>query len=411
MRTAFDVSEIPKLFFGSLILVCITIPFSIQINSALIALTLSLGIAYYIISKKRKLSLGVHGSTFLVLYFASFIGFLNSRNTEPVAFDIEQKLSLLVIPLIYALGPALEKGKVKFLQLSFAIATLAVCLHGFRNGFYLGYQGEELYNNLIINHPYLGIYCVSSLIFLMAIVPEEQYAWRRILIWSLIVFFVLYLGILFAKMSIVVFFVLSFLYLLWHLYNRKRLKLITFILILTITSTAYLIYVNPMGRDITKRILQFKQFDWNQYDPVIVNSLNLRFIKWTCSAEILKRENNWIFGAGTGDVQGLLNACYKERINKDTFLAASNYNSHNEYFTYWLNLGIVGLFAFGFHFIMLMRMHIARNDIAGILFTLGILLFCITESVFETQKGIVFYAYFQSLYIFRMDGPTPSIKI
>jgi O-antigen ligase len=390
-----------KAFFWSLALFVITLPYSIRLNNIFLIVSAVAACANYLAlgrpairSKKRLLLM-------TVLYFICLVGIVTSQNIKPALFDLEQKLPLLLVPIIFAFGSTIEKKPANLLLTIFIIATAGVCLHGFRDGFFWGYEGEELYGRLLVRHPYLGMYCVFCFFCCLELFrksdKENKYRYAYLIGAT---FFTWYLVVLFAKMALVAFAILLYIYILWLLFENRKKTVFGGVLIATLLVIIYAALVNETGREITTNVLSFRNFEWDQYDPQIVNSVNLRFVHWGCSWEALKQDNNWLIGAGTGDAQEYINQCYVGRFGAESVFAIDNFNSHNQYLTTWLNLGIIPLLILVGHFLIILVIYFRERFLLGVIFVIGIMFFCLTESILEAHKGVTFYALIQSLFLF-----------
>jgi O-antigen ligase len=387
--------------YGLLLLVCASLPFSILVNSYLIVITIITCLFYSFFNGLEKREGNKYYALLIVMYLLNLFSFSTSQNFKPVLTDLEQKIPLLTFPIIFLLGPKLSDNKIRTILITFVCSVAIVSLLSFRNGFYWGYRDEALYDNLLIRHPYLAMYSVLCFFFCVEIIPETKAKLVRWFFILLAIFFVFFLVTLFAKMSLVTFIILVFLYGVFKLYHNKKKNLAFIVVLLLILAMVYAGGMNQTGRELVKKIFSFTNLEFNEYNPTIVNSLNLRMIHWSCSFDILFSQKNWLWGAGTGDAQVLLNECYANKIGAGSFLVKDNFNSHNQFFTFWLDLGIGPLLFFLFHFVAILWLYIKNKDLLAIVFTVGILFFCITESIFEVQKGIVFYSLFQSMFLSR----------
>lgn len=225
----------------------------------------------------------------------------------------------------------------------------------------------------------------------------NQVKYLKSITFVLVVFYCFFLISLFAKMAFLVLAILLLLYLLIQLVKRNKHLIVGLILVTTVSGLSYLTFFTNKGKEVTETALSLTEFDWVNYDPLWVNSVNLRFIKWKCAAKILSENKNWLWGTGTGDSQPLLDKCYSDQLGPSSFFVTEHYNSHNQYFTTWLNQGLIGILFLLLHFGFFLRQHYLTGNTLGIIFTMGIMMFCITESIFEVQKGIVFYTFFQLL--------------
>jgi O-antigen ligase len=388
-----------KVFFILIALLAVSIPLYIRINSILLIVTFcSVGLMFLYTKERTK------GAEFLyllliALYFLHFIGLVNSDNLKVALFDLEQKVPLLVMPLIFMLSPAIEKRHFHLTLLSFVGITTVLCLLSFRNGFYFGFKNVQWYDSLLVHRPYLGMYCVFSIFICIDLLKDILSPKYRYVLFLLIIFNAVYLVILFAKMAIISLVVLAITYSFLHNIFNKNYRLAISISGFCFLCILYLGLFNEKGNTIVKKVMTFDTFDWDNYIPVVVNSMNLRFTNWSCSAEVLSENKNWLYGAGTGDTQQLLLNCYAEKAGNDSVFYIERYNSHNNFLTVWLHLGLFPLIFFIVHFLYFIYFYFINKNLLGIIFTFGIMLFCLTESVFEVQKGIIFYAFFQSLLI------------
>jgi len=137
----------------------------------------------------------------------------------------------------------------------------------------------------------------------------------------------------------------------------------------------------------------------------------IRLAIWSCSKDIL--QNNWLFGVGTGDVQDNLQEAYEKR--KFYFASRYNrYNAHNQYLQLWIGNGIISpILLIGCLIIPLFLLY--RNNTLKSPYTLFLVfsaLIFFTESIFDTNKGIIWYSFFNSIFAFTyLYKSIPDLKI
>ncbi|MCX8491977.1 MAG: O-antigen ligase family protein, partial [Cyclobacteriaceae bacterium] len=108
---------------------------------------------------------------------------------------------------------------------------------------------------------------------------------------------------------------------------------------------------------------------------------------------------------GVGDVQNKLQEVYKRYFLKYSYM--EKFNAHNEYVQTLLGLGFVGLIILLFTLAFPFYLAYKKQEIIYILFIALFAYCCITESMLHVQKGIVFYAFFNSLFLSQlMNGAT-----
>lgn len=399
--------SVEKIYHFFLLLLCASIPLAIRLNSLLMVATFGLAAFHFFYTGKKLSNNTKYLWIFVVLYIIHFIGFANSEEFKPVNFDLEQKLPLLAIPLMIAIGPEITARHLFNNLCAFVCVLVIVCLLSFRNGFFIAYYDDALFDSLLVHRPYLGMYCVFAIFVCIEFFRSAQSAKIKGLSVLLVLFFILFLFVLLAKMAILGLFILGLIYLAVRLYKSRKFALLTIFLATGFIVLCYFTLINERGRDITHRLTTFSFFEWSDYDATIVNSANLRFIKWSCTAKVLADDHNWLFGAGTGDAKKMLTACYAERLGEDSFFVQRAYNSHNSYLTVWLHLGLLPLLFFVFHFLIILYKQFKLTTLIPLFFTLCIMTLSMSESIFEVQKGVVFYAFFQSLFLFAKE---PNIK-
>ncbi|HCW06623.1 MAG TPA: hypothetical protein DGG95_04570, partial [Cytophagales bacterium] len=100
-------------------------------------------------------------------------------------------------------------------------------------------------------------------------------------------------------------------------------------------------------------------------------------------------------GVGTGAGTNAMIDFYS-RFNQST--VGLTHNSHNQYLQTWMESGIVGLIAFLFCLFgfLLLKIKVPPSYLA---FIIIFSLMCLTESIGERQKGVVFFTLFQSLFL------------
>ncbi|MBL4734406.1 MAG: O-antigen ligase family protein, partial [Flavobacteriales bacterium] len=108
--------------------------------------------------------------------------------------------------------------------------------------------------------------------------------------------------------------------------------------------------------------------------------------------------DNWIFGVGTGDVKDELIARYAE--NGLTGIVEKRLNAHNQFLQSFAALGIFGFLSLLIALLAAAIYAIKRKNLVYFMFVIIIIVNALTESILEVQAGIVFYTFFNSLFMF-----------
>ena len=120
---------------------------------------------------------------------------------------------------------------------------------------------------------------------------------------------------------------------------------------------------------------------------------------WETSIELLKE--NPLVGVGTGDVKDVLKQRNREKGLEH--LVELNLNSHNQFLTLGVALGGIGMLLL---ILLVFTAFVYGCLVSGDLWIhrlimLGIFLFFLTESAFETQAGVVFFTFLIGLISFK----------
>ncbi|MDN5201634.1 O-antigen ligase family protein [Fulvivirgaceae bacterium BMA10] len=261
-------------------------------------------------------------------------------------------------------------------------------------------SNHSLTDIIDINATYFSLYVgFSALIMAREIVVNymRMSKWKFVLYSAIVIFLGITLIMLGTRMTIIAFTMVASFSIV--IYFKKRGKLayglgLLFILIVILTTS---VYFNPVLKERVKEAINYNsEYSINK----AWGGRALRLLKWKCSLEIIK--DNLLFGVGIGDVQDSLNECY--RTNKYTpllFWKGVKYNAHNQYFETALSSGVLGLMILIGCFFIPFKTAIENGAYLYAMF-LGFIFLCfLTESLLLRNKGVMFYAFFNSLFAFH----------
>ncbi|HEY6064268.1 MAG TPA: O-antigen ligase family protein [Chitinophagaceae bacterium] len=250
---------------------------------------------------------------------------------------------------------------------------------------------------------YFSLLVFVDLIFLMETLKTREWLFNRV-IHLILVFFFSVLLILLSSKLVIIFYGVYLLY--YFLTFRKTSKLkkpviVGFILFLFVGLSLLFMTSNPVSnrfKEIVQGDLAVVQKD--SYHPSdYFNGLQFRLLQWKLVPEILNENKSWWTGVGAGNAQQLLN---KKYISKNMYQGKPGtgdsgylvYNTHNQLLESLLKNGIPG--AVLFLLICFALLQIAwKNKNNMLRFTILLLFFhAFTESVLETQYGILIFTFF-----------------
>lgn len=393
------------LWFLFLVLIAFTLPFTILLNNIFIILFCIVSLVNIFYYKKYKLKNRNLLILFLILYFVHFIGFLNSDNIGAVFFEFEQKASLLVFPLIIGFSPVIKNKHVYIILIFFTLATTVASLITFRDGIYPAWQDLSIQYKLILHRPYIGLYCVASIFFLGHLFNKLNTNRLKIFVILLMAYHLCFIVLVLAKMSIIAFVLALSICFSLQLYFNKKFKILFSVIAVVLCIFLYLILLDNKISQGLVNIFTLKAFSWENYDSLLVNSFNIRFVIWDCALQVLNTDLNWILGAGIENSEELLISCYTNKFGS-SFFSEMAYNPHNQYLSFWIKFGLLIFIIFTFKLITLFIIAVKGKKLMPLAFIIVIGVVCMSESMLEVQKGVVFYSFFSTILFLNEPSTT-----
>lgn len=117
-------------------------------------------------------------------------------------------------------------------------------------------------------------------------------------------------------------------------------------------------------------------------------------MRWECAWNLIKKQPIW--GYGSGDEISLLKEQYLKRKMMVSY--SEEFNTHNQYIAFLLKNGIIGLIIFLLMMIYFFRLAILKKDFVYFSFLLVLSVGLITENILDTNKGIFYFAFFNTLF-------------
>ncbi len=381
-----------KLTYFLFIGIALCIPLSKVIISPLLILLVIVSFRTFI-KNKYTLNKRINKSTYLLVLFYGLhvVSYFLSHNTAKAAFDLQIKLSFIILPLCYLLNENIQQVKLKSLTKAFVlgnfIASILCVTYGLAKFNITQSWDSFFYSELsYFHHPsYYAMYVCITL-FAIGYRLHRNYNhlfWLKMvgIAWCIIM-----LLLLNSKTGIVVLLLLIPIggyYLVYLKQSLIRLIALTvffigLMLVLLYTSEslsyrvkeAYLALTTTTVADKNKHLstTTMRQFIWND-------------------ALLLIKQNK--LGYSTGDVNYALVQQYK--ISGNTQAANAQLNAHNQFLQTTLALGVVGLFVL---LSLLIYPLLTINKSIRVIYLFFILIVSVnflTESILETQSGIVFF--------------------
>jgi hypothetical protein len=358
-----------------------------------------------------------------LFYALHVISYTYSQNKEQSLFDLQAKLSLLIMPVVIGAGISINRKTIERIFFYFTCAITILGIACIAYAVYRCTQEGYIYWPFFFYHRltepvdptavYIALYTLLSIASLLFFIWEDKYTgkfkkYKNIVIVFQIIFFVL----LSSRLLIVLLIVLMLPFYLRKLLYHSNISipnmlafsgtLVTIVLILFLTDNP----VRKRFNDIFEKKLDvaWKQ-DYSHTAQKEFNNITLRLMLWRFGIDNMNEHSLWLTGAGNGDVVDLQNTQLATHgidvYNTDPSKRSEfyNINLHNMWLQTLLMLGIFGVLVFCFiTFPPLFYIRLIEYRHLFFIYHISILLFMFQEASFQTQSGIVYYSFFTTLF-------------
>ena len=403
---------------------------------------------------------------FAMTWFMYLIGMIYTENTSVGWTQVSKKLGFLVFPVIFVISDMSYITKTRFKAISNSL-VLGCILFFFMNLFYAVYDvvfngagserffDQELMKLYYVHHSYLSMYAGLGLMFcFMEIFGDGN---RKVKILNGIAYIILVVFTILIRsraglICMVLLFVLQWIWLTFIMKKKKMGWAMGGVFVLAIAA-AIIAFPQSVAR-ITNTISDIKS----------EHSSDHRLVQFKGYKAVL--EENWLWGAGTGDRTAVTQQSYQQykdkivekitpemavvidevidnqyyepdySMRRDMMAKAPKYgvepdtigkylveyqfirfaidneiNAHNMFFETLISVGIIGVMLLLAYFIIPLMLWIKRKqfDMLYFSFLLMIGFNALFESIFEVQLGIIFFCFFNAL-LFYISFGTKSIK-
>jgi hypothetical protein len=352
----------------------------------------------------------------LLFYFLQIAALAYTNDLATGMVQVQLKITLLIIPIALNYNNYLNSSFRDKIMPYYVLLMALVMLYCFGVAAfkYPTYHDSSVffYHTLVSPlHQHaiqFSIYVFIGFVYLLERVRRHTFILNRPFHFFAVFYYIIFIILLASKMVIIFSFLSIIFYIILSIKKSGAFKgrfifsaILSFLILFTLIGTQ-----NPVSfrfRDIFKGDIDL--FEKDQFTPgVYFNGIQFRLLQWKLVAEILTEQKAWIFGVSPGDAQHVLDKKYSslnmyvgdhERKSHGYL----SYNTHNEFLESALQTGILGLIVFLIICAGFIRMMIYSNDTEFWLVGTLILLYCFLESVFQTQYGVLLFAFFP-LFLF-----------
>ena len=333
-----------------------------------------------------------------ILWLIPFIQLILTSSLADYWPKIETKLSIILIPLIILISLDLNKEillKLLKLFLFGSILSCIICIINASFSFFISANYNSFfYQELsIFHHPsYFSMYLNFSigLLYINFIKPIESFNIKRKLSLFLIIFLTLMTLLVSSKNGWATNIFLHSFFLVLFFKNKKfNIEYLSFI-VLIIISLSLIKQIPSLkwrAKEFTKNITNSSRSS--------TSSTIARIIAWESAFELIKKRPLLGYGEGLSKIE--LNKIYLKKGHTSIL----NLNAHNQFIQHQLDHGIIGTIFLLFFTIIMWFFSLIVKDYLYTLFLTIVIINFMTESILETQSGIVFFALFNTLFFFN----------
>jgi O-antigen ligase len=340
---------------------------------------------------------------FASLYFIHVAGLIFTDYMDQGLFDLEVKLSLLVFPIIFSTRPLIfEKINQVFRAFVAGGVLSALFLLG-RATYYFFSSGENKFFyeafSVLVHTSYVSMYFNFLMAWIIMGLLKRgsiRAPYSVSMSWLLLFFFTIVNVFLFSKMGMISMVLMFFCF--GTYYVRLSRRYITgtvvfglFLFGLFMASTKIPVIKSRVDYTVAA-------FTKDTIDITSNESSEVRMLVWSAANDIIGK--HFFTGVGTGDTKPMLLRAYASRGMKGAF--EHRLNAHNEFYQVFLTVGVIGFIILLACLLVPLVIAVKKRSLIYLIFLILIILNFIPESMLETQAGVMFYAFVNSMLFFSI---------
>lgn len=359
-----------------------------------------------LVEKLRQVIQNPLALLFISIYLVWIVWLIPTSNLKAGMDALVLKVSLIVFPVIFFAPGNLRIPPVRMLLQFFILGCVLCCLILLSIATYTflaqsdnHFTYTELTAPLALHPAFISMYlvfCILSLLLPFLERKKGHLFGKPFYTVSLLLFFIIMIFLLSARQEIIALLMLLPASLLYYFYRSRRIVMGMLITLSVIISMLVALLMIPEARMRIERMQAQLEETYSNDAP---NSITIRKAVWQSAGEIIS-EHPW--GVGIGDVNDALKEKY--RAKNLLWPLHANLNAHNQYLQTTMATGIPGIVFFIAAMMAALRLSVIRPAYNYLLF-LVLFLFCIiTECMLETESGVVFFSFFNSLLAVEANG-------
>lgn len=347
-------------------------------------------------------------------FLLGFIALTWSDDKSQGIKDLQRQLAILLLPVIFSLleinFARYKKNILLFLPVSCTLTILYLYTDAFRIILFYDMPLHSILSISFINHnfsepvgihaTYLSLYSALSLSVLIQYIIEEKKSTRLCMG---IMMLILLAGLVQLASKAVLISVLFYCCVILPFFIKRRALRKRIIMVsLTVSS---LVVFSIIHIDTLKR-RYIETFREDLTNTTLDNEIaEPRLSRWKIALELVGKSP--ALGHGSGSEKRLLNEKYFENKLYQSYLL--ELNAHNQYLSFLIKTGILGLFVFLVVLIAGIGAALQNKDSIFACFLILVIFVSFSENILDVNKGIFFYAFFFTLFMYS-GKPFARIK-
>jgi O-antigen ligase len=397
-----------KISYYHIVLLMASLPFN-MFYSHLILISYALHTLIHLNKKQIKPVLSLQNLVLTSVFFITMLSTVYTIN-RPAAFkEWGEHITILIIPVLFCLNPFDLKKYRPRLLLWFALVCTATIFYLYLSAIitikHYNLPLSTLFSKSFTNHNFsepIGMHATFfsmqlaiALIFLLAETITSASRYKQFC--YLCCCGVLTAGLvqLSSKSVIIALVIIINIALPWFLLSGKKRRLF---ITATASFTALILIAILNSGTLRERFVTDLKDDLSPGKKL--ETVDTRLQRWGVAAELIKKSP--VIGYGAGSEVDLLHESFFKNKLYSSFL--NRLNAHNQYLSFLIKSGIVGLLLYLGTLFWGFKIALAKKDLLLLSFITLIAVVSMSESFFDVDKGVCFYAIFFSYFIYSQSA-------
>jgi O-antigen ligase len=342
------------------------------------------------------------------VFLVTVLSTIYSINKQEAFNEWGKQITILLFPIIFCFNPLDIKKYINPLLLGFSMVCTATVTYLYFDAFHTirHYQLplNYIFSSAFVNHnfsepidmhaTFLSMQLAIALVYLIAVILKERLLYYKL--FYIVCAFILLAGLIqlcSKSVYFCVFVLINIVVPYFLLGGAKRWRFMAITAFISIVSLTGIFRSNIFKE---RYITDFRA-DLTKATPGEV--IDSRWARWVAVTELIVKSP--VIGYGAGSEVGLLQGKFFEKKFYNSFL--HRLNAHSEYLSFLIKSGTWGLLIYLTTLFTGFKISIKRNDLLFFTFMLLVAVVSFSENLLDVDKGLFFYAFFFSLFMFSVD--------